>query len=264
MMKSIILLSSALMVGPAMAHSNVDGLTVSSESCNIDIQQTLKISPNILEIENNDHQVMQIDQQGRLFINQQEVDVTSAQQTMLMQYADGLRANMPQVAEIALEGVKIAGIALDEVGTAFGLHNTDSMTRLMDEVSVKINESFYQDGSFVIDQSNFTNIENHFDEQFDQEIERAMEEAVMNSIGSLLVSLGSELLGAGGNMEEFENRMTRMGEQIELKVEAQAHQLEARADALCGSIEQLAQTEKTLQQSLPILKGYDLFAANHH
>ncbi|ATC96278.1 DUF2884 family protein [Pseudoalteromonas tunicata] len=262
-MKSIILLSSVLLAAPAMAHSNNHKLSFSSDTCNVELQQTLRITPLTLEIENTQHQIMLIDEQGNLTLDGQNIAISNSQQKMLTEYASGLRSHMPQVAEIALEGVKIAGVAIDEISQAFGLKHMDGMTNLMDEVSVRINDGFYQNGTFVIDQAQFDAIGDNLGEEFDQKIDKAMEEAVMNSVGSLLISLGSELIGAGGNMDEFENRMEKMAEQIEQKVELQANELEKKADALCGSIEQLAQVEHQLQQSLPELKNYDLFVANH-
>ncbi|PAJ73627.1 hypothetical protein CJF42_14895 [Pseudoalteromonas sp. NBT06-2] len=258
-----LILSSGLLSGSALAHNNLNSINISSDSCNMAFQHTVRIQPNTLEIQTQNDHVMRIEQDGTLYINDEAISLSSQEQQTLENYADNLRQQLPQVANIALEGVKIAGIAIDEVGNAFGLNSMDSMSELMEELSVKIHDQFYQDGTFVMSQQGFDSIDDTFGESFESKMEEAMQAAVMDSIGGLLVALGSELIGSGGDMDEFEKRMENMGKQIEQKVALQAKNLEQKAEAFCGSIEQLALQEDQLQEFLPELKAYDLFAVNH-
>jgi hypothetical protein len=256
-----LIISSSLLSGSAIAHSN--NINISSDNCNIALQHTVRIQPNTIEIQTPNNQVMRIEQNGSLYINNKIVALNQQDQDSIEDYADNLREQLPQVATIALEGVKIAGVAITEVSNVFGLNNIDSMTELMDELSVEIHNQFYQDGTFVMSQQEFDSIENTFNESFENKMEEAMQSAVMDSIGSLLMALGSEMIGAGGDMNEFENRMQRMGEQIEEKVETQAKNLEQKAHTFCSSMKQLAKQEDQIQEFLPELKAYDLFAVNH-
>lgn len=258
-----LVLGSALLSGSVLAHNNSNSINISSDSCNMAFQNTVRIQPHTLEIQTQNDQIMRIEQDGSLYINNEAISLNAQEQETVESYADNLREQLPQVANIALEGVKIAGIAIDEVGNAFGLNSMDSMSELMDELSVEIHDQFYQDGTFVMSQNGFDSIDDTFGESFENKMEEAMQAAVMDSIGGLLVALGSELIGSGGDMDEFENRMQNMGKQIEEKVEFQAKNLEQKAEALCGSMEKLAQQEDQLQEFLPELKAYDLFAVNH-
>ena len=79
-------------------------------------------------------------------------------------------------------------------------------------------------------------------------------------MGSILVALGSELMGSGGDMQAFEERMENMGAQIEEKVELHANALEKRANSLCDNFADIAKQEEKLVMQVPELKGYQLFS----
>ena len=72
-----------------------------------------------------------------------------------------------------------------------------------------------------------------------------------------------QLVNADGNFSDMEKRFERMGEQIEEKVEAKAAMIEKKADALCGTFQQLADQEDSLQKSIPALVNYDVFVPGH-
>lgn len=260
-MKTTLTLAALLVSGAAAAHSdhNSGNISVSSQSCDLTFQNTLRISPERVEFSAGNNQSMIIDQDGSVTLDGKSVALSSSQQNDMKDYADNVRSQVPQVAEIAMEGVKLAGVALDEVGSAFGIDNMQGMQSLMEDVATEIQDSFYQGGTFVMDQGNFENLDHTFGPEFDAKIEEAMEEMVMESIGSLLITLGTELLSSGGNMNEFEQRMENMGKQIEEKVELQAANLEQRADGLCHSFTALALQEDAIQQFMPEFKNYDVF-----
>ncbi len=261
------LLTTSLLSGAALAHKNnsheqTGNFHISSDNCNLDFNNAVTIDSDTVEIKTSNNQTMKIKQDGSLIINGEHLSLNQSQQDAAQEYANGLRTELPQVAEIALEGVKIAGTALDEVATAFNLNDMNSLSDVMDDLAVKIEDSFYQGDTFVIDNNNFNAIDDAFGEEFESQMEQAMEAAVMDSIGSILIALGSELLGSGGDMQEFERRMEHMGQQIEEKVEVQAKNLEVKAKALCNSMELLADQEDRLQAFFPELVTYDLFAVN--
>ena len=241
-----------------MAHSDTH-IQINSSECQVDFQNDVRITPTEVEITNSGNQRLIIDDNGSLMINGQAVDLTSSQQEALTQYADSLRVQLPQVASIALDGVELAGVALDEVAQAFNLHGLDSLNSLMDELHVEINDTFYQQGAFVMGEQTFNEFGENFENKFEHHIEEAVESAMMESIGSILMAIGSEMVSSGGNMKDFEQRMENMGKEIEQKVELQAKNIEQKADALCGQFAVLASTESSLQSEIPALANYQLF-----
>jgi len=261
-MKAAILFSSVLLTSAVLAPSTYAGeasvITFDGDSCNVEFNSDIRIDPQSLEIRNEDDHRM-VFEGGNLYIDGELLTLTGEQKASLQNYSDGLRSQLPEVANIALEGVKIAGVAINEVTQAFGITDSVAITDLMETLNGEVEQAFYQQGSFVIGRQRFEEFENHFDDKLESEIEEAMKSAMMESIGSILMAIGSEMIGSGGDMDEFEQRMENMGKQIEEKVELQAQQLEQRADQLCQSFAMLAADEAKLHSQVPELAAYKLF-----
>ena len=66
--------------------------------------------------------------------------------------SDSLRSQLPEVANIALDGVKIAGVAIEEVSKAFNIDGLNDISELMDDISVEVQNAFYQQGAFTMGQ----------------------------------------------------------------------------------------------------------------
>ncbi|URQ98689.1 YggN family protein [Pseudoalteromonas sp. SCSIO 43095] len=264
-MKELLLVSAIMCAPVAMAHNdNSSSISFSNDECNVVFKNDVRIKPNELEIVKANNQRMLFTAEGELSINGEQVALNSAQRQALTNYTDNLRVQLPEVANIALEGVKIAGVALEEVANAFNIDGLDNIATLMDDIQQEVEGTFYQQGTFVMGQQSFTQFGENFEQQFEQQIETAVESAVMQSMGSILVALGSELMGSGGDMQAFEERMENMGAQIEEKVEIHAKKLEQRANTLCGDFIEIAQQETQLAAQVPALKGYELFTIKQH
>ena len=263
-MKKLLLVSALICTPVAMAHNDSDStISFSNDQCDVEFKNDVRIKPNELEIFTAKNQAMQFNSNGDLMVNGEFVALNNSQRQALTQYSDSLRIQLPEVANIALDGVKIAGVALEEVGNAFNINGLDDMSSLMDDIRVEVENTFYQEGTFVMGQQSFNQFGENFEHQFEKQIETAVESAVMQSMGSILVALGSELLGSGGDMDAFEERMENMGAQIEEKVELHANNLEQRANSLCGNFAEIAKQEEQLVTLVPELEGYQLFTFKH-
>ncbi len=260
-MKKLLLVGSLFIATGALAHDDHDtNISFSGDSCEVEFQNDIRIKPSELEIYTPDNHSMVFSDNGELLIDGQTLSLDSEQRQAISDYSDSLRSQLPEVANIALEGVKIAGVAIEEVANAFNIQGFDSINELMADIEVEVENTFYQQGAFVMGQQSFDEFGENFESHFDEQIESAVESAMMQSMGSILMALGSELMGSGGDMQAFEQRMENMGAQIEQKVEQQANQLEKRADALCGNFSTIAEQEQQLVQLVPELKDYQLFS----
>ncbi|MFY8274533.1 YggN family protein [Pseudoalteromonas sp. SSDWG2] len=250
---------SALSVSGAAFAKDDNSISFGSEQCSIEFTNDVRIEPQRLQITNANNQHL-VFENGQLEIDGEIMNLTSEQQEAVANYVDSVRTQMPEVAQIALDGVKIAGVAIEEVGAAFGIQHNDALTELVDQIGVNIEDTFYQNGAFVMGKQSFEQLGNDIENQFDEDFEQAMEQAVLQSIGGILVSLGTQMIGAGGDMDEFEQRMERLGEQVEQRVELQAANIEKRADALCITFTELAAQEQQLITMIPELKSYQLLS----
>lgn len=264
-MKELLLVSAIMCVPTAMAH-NDNGASVSfnNNECNVEFKNDIRIKPSELEIFKADTQHMLFTTQGELSINGEQITLNNAQRQAITNYTASLRTQLPEVASIALDGIKIAGVALEEVANAFNIDNLENIATLLDDIQHDVESTFYQQGTFVMGQQSFAQFGENVEQQFEQKIERVVESAVMQSMGSVLVALGSELVGSGGNMQAFEERMENMGAKIEEKVERHAKKLEQRANTLCSNFTKIAQQETQITAQVPALKGYELFTIKQH
>ncbi|BBN80056.1 hypothetical protein PA25_00410 [Pseudoalteromonas sp. A25] len=265
-MKKIALLAAMTLSSASFAHSQADNTHVqfSSEQCEVDFQNDVRITPDELFITNsNNNSKLRITDNGQVFIDGAVIALNTEQQTAVANYADELRAKLPQVANIALDGIKIAGVALEEVANAFELKEFGSLSSLLKDVESEVSETFYQQGAFVMGEKTFNEFGSNFEQQFEERIETAVEGAMMESIGSILMAIGSQMSNSGGDMAAFEQRMKDMGQQIEDKVHMQAQNIEQQANALCGQFSVIAKTESQLQQQIPAFSGYQLFNLKH-
>ena len=257
-MKKLLLLG-ALVTSSSVFATNNHSLQFNSDECQVEFKNDVMITPDHLQITTAQQSKWTINDSGDVLKDGQVISLTSTQQDAMRDYADSLRVQLPKVANIALEGVKIAGVALNEVSNALELSSLDSIGTVLDELHIEINETFYQDGAFVMGKQTFDQFGNNFDKQFEDRIESAVQGAMMESIGSILMAIGSEMTSSNGDMSSFEQRMKDMGQAIEEKVELQARAIESQADQLCDQFETIAQTEQQLRQNIPEFSGYAFF-----
>lgn len=239
---------------PLFAHDiNVD-------SCDVDLNAGVKINQHLIEFKKGGKSLYRIEGESTLIVNDNEVALTSSQADLVADYASSIRAVVPEVRGIAIEGISLAmdgvNLAFDELlgeGNSIGADLNQELSLLGSEIEQRLTVShgieIGEDGEVA---------ENFFGEDFESRIERTVEKAVENSMGSLLIAVGQELLMSGGDMDAFETRMENFGEQIEHQMESRAELLEHRADAMCDSIEAIDDMEMQLQYQISELADIDV------
>jgi hypothetical protein len=98
--------------------------------------------------------------------------------------------------------------------------------------------------------------------QFETRLERIVETSVQESIGSLMLAVGKEFLSSGGNMNAFERRMEKFGEEMELQMNARAVQMEARGEKLCNAMVEIDSIEEQLKRSVIELESFNVIKVN--
>lgn len=258
-MNKIILLTAATIMSTTVAAHEQHTVTFNDENCEVEFQNDVRITPDNLVITTASHATAEITSQGTLTLNGDTIPLNQQQQAMLTQYSEQLRGRLPQVANIAFEGIKLAGVALNEVATTFNLTNLDDIHAVINDFETQVHGTFYQQGAFVMGKQTFDDFGSNFDEQFNEKVETVIKGAMMQSIGSLLVTIGTEMSNSNGDMSAFEQRMEDFATQIETKVTQQAKAIEQKADSLCGEFEQIAHHEAIVANAIPEMSAYQLF-----
>lgn len=234
---------------------------VAANQCNVEIDGNLQLENAVLSIQTNDSTKVVIDENKNIFVNNEPIALTAQQQLWVNSYYDGIHAAIPEAASIAKDAVALAS---DAVNQAFGQllgKDHDALVELSAKIQAigeDIQYNFYaHDGSIRIHSEQFENGD-VFSKQWEHKFEQAIEALVTESIGRLMVAVGTEMMFGDGDMDAFEQRMDKFGRDIEAKVEYQSAAIEAKATALCATLASIDYAENKLQLSIAQLAGLDV------
>lgn len=259
-MKTLIATALIMASSASFAHDN----SFSSESCNVDLNGGININAQEITFSKDKSPLYTITNNDTLRVNGEEIDLTTHQQSLLRDYSTSIRKVVPEVKSIALDAIDLAiegvNLAFNELlGT--GNNVSAELTTHLTTIRSEVDAEFGKHKDFYIDEEGFSG-KDFFGEDFEQRIESAVESTVQNSLGSLMIAVGQELLFSGGDMDAFETKMENFGELIEHEMETRAEGLEKRGDALCQSIIAIDEMEEQLKNSIDELASYNLITAS--
>lgn len=245
-----------LMSGTAAAHTEFNG------HCDVELDGNIQYYKGVLTVEMNNGSSMTITDDYTLTINGESVSLDREQQRWVEDYYNHIDTAIPMTLNIAAEGLEIASTAVGEV---FGelLGADDEMVMEFEDLFAGLSEEmktrFYDaQGNIRVDSTEF-NQPGWFDNAWENEFEQRIESLVSQSVGRIMVAIGTEMMFGNGDMAAFEQKMERFGERIENRVEAQAEALEGKADALCAVLAKADYAENQMQQHINGLDGLNLF-----
>ncbi|MCG9720634.1 YggN family protein [Shewanella sp. Isolate7] len=232
------------------------------KQCEVSLNYDVSVEPSKLVVSEAKKEVYRIEL-GRLYVNGDKVELNDKQQALVNQYAGEVSKQLPEVIDVVHDAVDIASTAVSMaltplLGDAAGA----KIDEMMDGLSQRIDTVAYQNGDKFYLGATESSIEDTFGKEFEQE----MEQLVQSSIGSMMMTLGSEMMkGDGESFEEkmnaFSAKMDKVGDDIEAQIEQQATDLEARADKLCDNFQQLVALESQMRSEVPALRDYPLVSA---
>ena len=246
------------------AHEDHSSTSYSSDNshCEVALNYDITVEPKLLAISDEGKEVYRIEM-GKLYVQGEQVILNARQQQVLTQYSDQVSTQVPEVIALVHDAVGIASTAASMaltplLGDAAGA----KLDEMMDGLEQRIEKVAYQNGDKFYLGSTQSSLEDTFGEEFEQEVEQL----VKNSIGTMMINLGSEMLSGDGDsfeqkMEAFGQKMENVGQDIELQMEAQAQDLEARADKMCDNFQNLIALEQKLRIAVPELEKYPLIDA---
>lgn len=226
-------------------------LPVFANQCNVELHGNMSLDNKVLTVQLDNKTQLRIDQNKTLYIDHQAIQLNHQEQSWVNDYYDGINQAAPQAASIATDAVALASTAVNEVFTELLGSDNHALADLSDKLrslDQQIQYNFYAENGDIRLSSDSFKDGSFFGEQWEDQFEQAIEEVVTDSIGHLMVSIGTQLIFSGGDMDEFEEKMERFGEQMEDKIEYQATALEGKAEKLCATLKKVDYAEQQLQQ----------------
>jgi hypothetical protein len=228
------------------------------DSCDVDLKAGLTINKSKIEFfesKNKKNIFYIIDNQNNLTVHGKPISLNSEQKVLVKQYTTRIRAMVPQVRHLAIEGVELAiegvNLAFNELlgeGNTAGVGLTKELSSIRDEVL----DRYTIEKGFTLGEHGLEDDE-LLGKEFEQRIESAVENAVMSSMGTILVTLGQKMMLSGSDGGSFETKMESFGENVEREMEMRTEKIERKADSLCVDITEIDQLEGKLQSSIPSL-----------
>ena len=255
-------ITSALISGQALAHDK----NFQTNSCDMELDGHIQYYQGDLTVTMDNGSVMSIDAQHNMTVNGEAVSLNREQKKWVGEYYDNIDMAIPMTLNIASEGLEIANVAVTEVFTELlgGDQMGDDFRELFNSLDAKLNTSFYDEaGNIRVDSTKFDE-PGWFDESWEQEFETQIESLISESIGRILIAVGTQMLWEGGDMSEFEEKMERWGEDLEYRLESQAAALEEKGDALCKVLKQADYAEGKMQASIAGLEELNLLDIDGH
>lgn len=258
-LSGVILGASGLQSAQAKTEPQID------ERCEVSLNYDVRVEPKKLVMSEKGAEKYRIEV-DKLYVEGKQVTLTDKQNKLVSQYADEVSTQVPEVIELVNEAVALASQAVSMaltplMGDAAGAKFDEMMAgvqKRVDAVAYKQGDSFYLGATEE-------SMQNTFNDEFEQE----MEQIVQNSIGTLMMNIGGQILAGDGEsfdakMEAFSQKMDRLGDDIEQQIESQSKGIEAKADRLCDRFENLLVLENQLRKEVPELAPYVLTQNTHH
>ena len=256
------------LIASALTVSLASSATFAHESCNVDLSAGFTINTSSIEFlqEGSEHDGKQrslykIIEGKKLLIDSQNIELTGTQQALLQKYDEKIRQLVPQVKSVAIEGVDLA---VDGINLAFNglLGEGNSVAADLTKELTLIREHVI--ANLSIEKGISVGVDGLASEEllgkdFEQRIESAIEKAVLNSMGSIMIAIGQQMMAADGDGQNFETRMENFGETIEKEMTVRSAQIEKKAQALCLSIAEVDALEEQLKGQIKPLADTNVF-----
>lgn len=253
-MKTLIASVLLLAAGSAAAHN----------SCNLELDAGVRITDDSIEFYDDDKQIYKIVEDQYLVVKGKTLKLAQSQQEAVEHYATSIRSAVPEVRGMALDGIDLAIEAITITFDSLLGEKNQVSAQLMTElnnVKSDVNRYFTAGNPITFNRCN-EDTPDFLGKYFETRVERIVETSVQNSIGSIMIAMGKEVLASGGDMEAFEARMNKFGEQMEMQMNAKAVRMEARGEKLCSSMRAVDVSEEQLKHAVPAVEPFNIIRIN--
>jgi len=240
-----------------------------AKQCSVNFNYGVIIDPNHVRIIDHSRTIVQINDEKQLFVEGREIVLTNEQVALIQKFSLGIRAQVPEIVSIAIEGVDIGLKAVNKAIASLTGENSASQQKIQtrfDELKWRVRTRFNQSANnYYIAPQDFADFDDIFTGEFEQEIE----EIISDSIGTILLAVGEAMIsdnsddnGSERRLSTFDNRIDTMGKDLELEISAGATALRKKAEQFCFKLNELAEIEKKIHRSIQPLKNLNLIEIN--
>ncbi len=230
------------------------------EVCNMELEGGLRITREALEFTQGDTAQYKILKDQTLWSKGRQVKLNDQQQMLVTQYANSIRALVPEVRQLSLEGVDLAAQAMNlvfqeflepdsatpqKIAKEFTLLRADIEQGFATGKPININQQGVSDGDF-------------FSSGFEQRISNIVTASGKEISWDLIKSIGSAIFSGDEKSNNFEVRMNKFSEKMEREMNARSAKLERQSNSVCRSVVALDVKEEALKASVKDISHFNL------
>ncbi|KAB2823665.1 DUF2884 family protein [Aliivibrio finisterrensis] len=199
---------------------------------------------------------LRIDQNGRVFVNGEELDLTQEQKLAIKKYQQQVASYMPSVVEFADKGIAAATDFVNEIEISLDAEGSfGSVKNKIDEYGVTAKKKFYKGKDLVLEHDFFKEVDTTWKNDFEVMIQSLDKEL----FASVFNSLSDKMQNGELNFSELQQQFADVQASIKTKMNENSKEIKADAQELCDSAKEIADQEKTLHELVPELQSYPVF-----
>lgn len=254
----ILLISYAAMSVIAV-QANALEIDTNSHACEPGLEGDVSVSDDEIIVSDDTGKQLIINKNNSLSVAGQTLVLGKEEQQIVREYADQVRATIPKIVAIVLEGVEIGLTAVTEVFYTFSKDGPpDALLEAIADIKGEVTQNMYQNDNRVFMRGG----ELRGLEPTIRKLEPALEEAVAEAVGDIFISAGN---APNDDDESFLEQIAAMGRNaqalernIEQQLAPQIQSIKESAEELCSEVYALQAAESKLHESLPETRSFNL------
>jgi hypothetical protein len=231
-----------------------------AKECKIRLNYGLLIAPDHIRILDSGRTQVQINNDSQLFIRGEWITLTDQERYLVEEFSQGLRKELPEIVNIAMDSLDLGFDALNLVIKGFA--GTDAAQGIKDhfnQLRGALLKRFARSGNnFYIAPLGF----NELDKFFTDELSSQVSSVVTESMSIMLNAMDDAYRQSEGDIEgqdiNIETNIDRLSKDVEKTLANNANRLAIQAAAFCERFQTLDKIEIRLQNQIPQLQKYDI------
>lgn len=200
---------------------------------------------------------LRIDQDGRVFVNGEELQLTQKQKEAVEHYQQQVSAYIPNVVDFTDKGIAAANEFVREIETSFDAKGSfDGVKNKIDQYGATAKQKFYQGKDMVLEHDFFKQVDTSWKQDFDVMMQSMDKELFASVFNSLSMKMQDGEL----NFTELQQQFADVQVKIKNKIKQHSAEMKEEAQTLCDSAKSLAKDEQELHQLIPELQAYPVFS----